>query len=394
LAFIGLGTLDEKQPDKIRSMKIMVFTDWFFPGSQAGGPIQSLISFMKFSSDSFYVITRNTDLNRFIPNSDVRSNACQESFQENIQVYYLNENSMTEDFILKIYSEINPDRVYLNSMWSPKFTLLPLKVFRKLNLSSKVVLAPRGMLKPAAFNQKGFKKKMFLLLAKFNQLYSNINWHATSEVEKNEILQRFPKAVIRIAPNISNATISKRKKELTSPFRILTVGRISPEKGYYEAIETFSNWRPKTSIHWEIVGLEENSELAKSIRTIANENAQIQITLHGHKNQEELNEFYENAHLFFLPTRGENYGHAIAEALCNGIPVVVSDQTPWNNLEEAKAGKSSSLNPVLLAEGLDFFLNLNSDEYHIWSLGATNYAKRHVNSPETLYQNKSLFASE
>ncbi len=373
-------------------MKIMVFTDWFFPGSQAGGPIQSLISFMKFSSDSFFVITRNTDLNSFIPYSNVRSNAWQESFQENIQVYYLNENSLTEDFILKIYSEINPDRVYLNSMWSPKFTLLPLKVFRKINLSSKVVLAPRGMLKPAAFNQKGFKKKMFLLLAKFNQLYANITWHATSEVEKNEILQRFPTAVIRIAPNISNASISERKKELTSPFRILTVGRISPEKGYYEAIETFSNWKPQTSVHWEIVGLEENSELVKSIRSMANENALIQITLHGHKNQEELTEFYENAHLFFLPTRGENYGHAIAEALSYGIPVVISDHTPWKNLEEANAGKASSLNPIKLIEGLNFFLNLNPDEYQRWSIGATKYAKHHVNSPETLAQNKTLFA--
>lgn len=372
-------------------MKIMVFTDWFYPGSQAGGPIQSLISFMKNSSDTFYVITRNTDLNSTNPYANIQSDSWQGSFQENIQVYYLNENSLNKEFIIKIHSEINPNRVYLNSMWSPKFTLLPLKVFRKLNLSPKVVLAPRGMLKPAAFNQKGFKKKLFLFLAQFSQLYSNITWHATSEVEKNEILQRFPKAVIRIAPNISNAKISERKKELTSTFRILTVGRISPEKGYYEAIETFSNWKPKTSVHWEIVGLEENSELTDSIRLIANENYKIQITLHGHKNQEELNEFYENAHLFFLPTRGENYGHAIAEALCNGIPVVISDQTPWNNLEAANAGKASSLNPANLAESLDFFLNLSNDDYLLWSQGALNYAKAHVNSPEILALNKNLF---
>ena len=369
----------------------MVFTDWFFPGSQAGGPIQSLISFIKNSPDKFYVITRNTDLNSTTAYSNVQSNCWESSFQENIQVYYLNENSLTEDFILKLYNEINPDRIYLNSMWSPKFTLLPLKVFRKLNLSSKVVLAPRGMLKPAAFKQKGFKKKLFLFLAKINNIYSNITWHATSETEKEEIFEKFPEATIRIAPNISNAKISGKKIEISSPFRILTVGRISPEKGYYEAIETISNWKPKSPIHWEIIGLEENSELVKSIRSMANENSQIQITLHGHKNQEELNEFYENAHLFFLPTRGENYGHAIAEALCNGIPVVISDQTPWKNLEEAHAGKCTSLNPWKLSESLDFFLNLSNDEYQQWSQGAENYAKIHVNSLETLALNKSLF---
>ena len=372
-------------------MKIMVFTDWFYPGSQAGGPIQSLISFMKNSDDTFYVVTRNTDLNCTIPYANIQSDSWQASFQGNIQVYYLNENSLTEEFILKIYSEINPDRLYLNSMWSPKFTLLTLKVFRKNNCSTKVVLAPRGMLKPAAFKQKGFKKKLFLLFSKFTKIYSNITWHATSEIEKEEILQKFQDANIRIAPNISNAEISEIKKEITSPFRILTVGRISPEKGYYEAMEAIRNWKPNKPVKWDIVGLEENTELAEALRLLAKESSSIQITLHGHKNQEELNEYYENSHLFFLPSRGENYGHAIAEALCKGIPVVVSDQTPWNNLEEKFAGKSSSLNSTTLAESLDFFFNLSNDDYQLWSQGALNYAKAHVNSPETLALNKNLF---
>jgi glycosyltransferase involved in cell wall biosynthesis len=372
-------------------MKILVFTDWFYPGSQAGGPIQSLISFMKNSSDTFYVITRNTDLNSSIPYSTVQSDSWQQSFQENIQVYYLNENSLTEDFILKIYSEINPERVYLNSMWSPKFSLLPLKIFGAIGFSNNVFLAPRGMLKPAAFKQKGFKKKLFLLLSKFTKIYSNITWHATSEIEKEEILQKFPKANIRIAPNISNAKTAFKAKEMTSPFRILTVGRISPEKGYYEALDTFRNWAPKSPVIWDIVGLNENAELVQSIQSYSKESESIQITLHGHKNQDELKSFYENAHLFFLPTRGENYGHAIAEALSNGTPVVISDQTPWKNLEEEFAGKTSSLNPLNLANSLNFFLNLSNEAYRIWSDGAIVYAQKHVNTERTILKNKNLF---
>ena len=372
-------------------MKVLVFTDWFYPGSQAGGPIQSLISFMKNSEDSFYVVTRNTDLNSTITYDNIQSDSWQASFQGNIQVYYLNENSLAEEFILKIYSEINPDRVYLNSMWSPKFTLLPLKVFHKNNCSTKAVLAPRGMLKPAAFKQKGFKKKIFLFLAKINGLYSNITWHATSEIEKQEILQKFPDANIRIAPNISNAEISEIKKEIMSPFRILTVGRISPEKGYYEAMEAIRNWKPNKPVKWDIVGLEENPELAEAIRLLAKESSSIQITLHGHKNQEELNKYYEKSHLFFLPSRGENYGHAIAEALCNGIPIVVSDQTPWNNLEEKFAGKSSSLNPNNLAESLNFFLNLSNETYRKWSDGALVYAQKQINTESVILKNKNLF---
>ena len=391
MAFVGTGTLDEEQPNYFRTMKILVFTDWFYPGSQAGGPIQSLISLMKFSADTFYVVTRNTDLNSSIPYSTVQSDSWQQSFQENIQVYYSNENSLTEDFILKIYSEINPERVYLNSMWSPKFTLTPLRVCRKNGWSEKVVLAPRGMLKPAAFKQKGFKKKLFLFFAKANNTYGNICWHATSEIERGEILRLFPKANIRIAPNISNAEFTDVKKETSAPFKILTVGRISPEKGYLEAIEAMRVWNPKQTVEWDIVGLKENSEVVKTILDTNKDFRSVKIQMHGHKNQDELMAYYENAHLFFLPSRGENYGHAIAEALCNGIPVVISDQTPWKNLEESHAGKSISLNPWKLSESLDFFVNLTNDEYQKWSEGAANYAKLHVNSPETLAQNRALF---
>ena len=372
-------------------MKILVFTDWFYPGSQAGGPIQSLISMMKYSSDSFYVITRDTDLNSSTPYSSVRSNSWQTSFQENIQVYYLNEDSLNEDFIFNFYNEIKPDRIYLNSMWSPKFSLLPLKVFRSIGFNNNVFLAPRGMLKPAAFKQKGFKKKLFLLFSRFTKIYSNITWHATSEIEKEEILHKFPKGNIRIAPNISNATVTSRVKEMSSPVRILTVGRISPEKGYYEALDAIRSCNPKKAVQWDIVGLKENAELVRVMLNAEQEFSSIKIQMHGHKNQDELKAFYEKAHLFFLPSRGENYGHAIAEALSYGTPVVISDSTPWKNLEAEFAGKSSSLNSMDLVESLDFFFNLSNDDYQLWSQGAANYAKLHVNSQETLALNKNLF---
>lgn len=372
-------------------MKILVFTDWFYPGSQAGGPIQSLISMMKLSSDSFFVVTRNTDLNSTTPYPGIRSNTWQESFQKNIQVYYLNENSLTENFIFKIHNEIKPDRIYLNSMWSPKFTLLPLNASRKNGWSQQVVLAPRGMLKPAAFDQKGFKKKLFLFAAKLNKLYANIIWHATSEIEEAEIRNQFPKANIRIAPNISNAAISNLKKELASPFRILTVGRISPEKGYYEALDAIRKCNPKKPVQWDIVGLKENAELVRVMLNAEQEFSSIKIQMHGHKNLDELKTFYEKAHIFFLPSRGENYGHAIAEALSYGTPVAISDTTPWKNLEAEFAGKVTSLNKWNLAESLDFFFNLPNEDYQLWSKGALRYAAKHVNSPTILAQNKSLF---
>ena len=35
---------------------------------------------------------------------------------------------------------------------------------------------------------------------------------------------------------------------------------------------------------------------------------------------------------------GENYGHVIQEALSAGCPCILSDQTPWQDLEEKGVG--------------------------------------------------------
>ena len=34
------------------------------------------------------------------------------------------------------------------------------------------------------------------------------------------------------------------------------------------------------------------------------------------------------------PTGGENYGYTIVESLLQGTPILLSDKTPWNDLEQ------------------------------------------------------------
>jgi glycosyltransferase involved in cell wall biosynthesis len=42
--------------------------------------------------------------------------------------------------------------------------------------------------------------------------------------------------------------------------------------------------------------------------------------------------------VLFLPTLGENFGHVIGEALSVGLPVLISDRTPWKGIQESGAG--------------------------------------------------------
>jgi glycosyltransferase involved in cell wall biosynthesis len=67
--------------------------------------------------------------------------------------------------------------------------------------------------------------------------------------------------------------------------------------------------------------------------------------------------------LFLLPTRGENFGHAIFDALEVGLPVLISDQTPWRDLERIGAGWSLPLaDPDRFAATIDRLAALEPSE--------------------------------
>jgi glycosyltransferase involved in cell wall biosynthesis len=55
--------------------------------------------------------------------------------------------------------------------------------------------------------------------------------------------------------------------------------------------------------------------------------------------------------VFVLPTKGENFGVAVAEALAHGVPAIVTKGAPWAGLEEQKAGWwiDLGIEPLVLA---------------------------------------------
>ena len=47
-----------------------------------------------------------------------------------------------------------------------------------------------------------------------------------------------------------------------------------------------------------------------------------------------------------MPSLGEGYGHAIIEAMTAGVPVLISDKTPWRDLHAAQVGWDISLDDI------------------------------------------------
>jgi glycosyltransferase involved in cell wall biosynthesis len=53
---------------------------------------------------------------------------------------------------------------------------------------------------------------------------------------------------------------------------------------------------------------------------------------------DEVQTAISNYHALYLPTLNENFGHSIVESLLCGCPVIISDQTPWNDVNNSGAG--------------------------------------------------------
>ena len=74
---------------------------------------------------------------------------------------------------------------------------------------------------------------------------------------------------------------------------------------------------------------------------------------------------YQNYDVMYLPTQGENFGHAILESFMNSRPVIISNKTPWLNLEKENVGWDLSLDERNFSTIIDKAADMDSHDYQM-----------------------------
>src|SRR5258708_39335013 len=88
-----------------------------------------------------------------------------------------------------------------------------------------------------------------------------------------------------------------------------------------------------------------------------------------------ISEILKNYHFFVLPTQGENFGHAIFDALSFSVPVIISRNTPWKEIDMKGAGFYVDLNSENdLYSILEQVSKLSDVDYHHYRAAAHDYA--------------------
>ena len=92
-----------------------------------------------------------------------------------------------------------------------------------------------------------------------------------------------------------------------------------------------------------------------------------------------------------MSTWGKNFGHAISEALNLATLVIISDKTPWKNLQEKMAGWDLPLNEKKFTEVLQCCLKMDNAEYLKLSNAAFELGKSVSHNLESVEQANWLF---
>ena len=313
-------------------------------------------------------------------------------------VYYLSPKSQSLSSLTKFFRNNEYNIIYLNSFFATQFTIKPL-ILRWLKMipNKPIVIAPRGEFSPGAIGLKNFKKRVFIIVVRILGLYSGIIWQASSRYEASNIRYWFGKNIeLVVAPNLSqqakkgDCSISRFEKN-ENYLKIIFLSRISPKKNIDFALERIRNI--KGQVQFNIYGPIEDIVYWNNCQKIIKDlPTNINVQYCGSVKHSQVTTLFKTHDLFFFPTLGENFGHVILEALCAGCPVLISDQTPWQNMAKTHAGWDLPLDqPGLFTNVIQQCLKMNNDEYLKWSKSAMRYGFKVTNDGDVVEQNRKLF---
>lgn len=373
---------------------ILIFVDWYAPGYKAGGPIRSIEGFVSCFKDDYrlYIVTRDRDFGEKCKYENITSDKWIQ-IAGGVNVLYLRSGFAVKTLINKI-QPLNFDWVYLNSFFSPQFSIIPSLLFKlKLINSSNLLIAPRGEFEPSRLGVKSLKKNIYLIFAKVFGIYNNAKWHATSSSETGNIMKIMKGDKILQVPNLkkwNRDSVFDQTKEQRN-LDIVFISRIIPYKNLLRAIDIIDLLSDEIIINFDIYGPIEDSAYFNNCMDKA-KLSRHNIKYKGELNYRDVNSKLSLYHCFLFPTLGENFGHVIAEALMAGCVPIISDQTPWNDLNEEGAGWALPLNNFeVFAEKVQEMYEMNENNFLLKQQKIKEYLPKKLNNPAEIEKYKLFF---
>jgi glycosyltransferase involved in cell wall biosynthesis len=219
--------------------------------------------------------------------------------------------------------------------------------------------------------------------------------HATGEAEANDIRRHlFWADKIVVAQNVRRVEFKPDPVALDCAsgraLRIVFLSRIDRKKNLDYALNVLRDM--DITIEFDIYGpVSDGAYWRACQRMAAQMPGNVIVTYKGAIPNAAVAETLSKYDALLLPTAGENFGHAIFDALAVGLPVIISDRTPWCNLEEEHAGWSLPLDDAIgFSRALTTLKAMSVVEREILSRGARALAERSVRHADAVQRNRDM----
>ena len=364
-------------------MKILIIYDYFYPAYKSGGISQSLFNlFNELESDmEVEVLCGKRDLDG--------SKLKYDNYLS--KVHYSSRLGVLKNLYKSNLS--SSDSIYLNGVFSPFFFVLPLLYFKLFhNNKVKLVIAPRGMLQQGALRIRSRKKNIYLYVLKLLGFFKNIRWLATDEQEYQDIVTFAGKnASVCFANDVPKKPFELPSFTIKNQLQIIFLSLITEKKNLHLIIESLMVYSKEIIFH--IYGpVKDNNYWKKCQLLIKKLPGNVTIEYMGSIMPDQVQKTMTEYHSLILPSKGENFGHAIYEALSVGRPVIISSNTPWKNLYSKSCGWNVDLNYESVLDALNQLNSLSQKDYDIFCFKSNELAKEFYYNADFRNQYKNLFS--
>ena len=144
-------------------LTVLSFVDYYLPGFKFGGPTRVLANTVEHLGEEFdfRIVTTDRDAGEAHPYAGIAVDSwVNVGYSE---VCYLPREMITYAKLRSMITAAKPDIIYLNSFFSPIFTIRPM-ILRRLGLipNVPVIVAPRGEFSPGALESKLSRRSCLL----------------------------------------------------------------------------------------------------------------------------------------------------------------------------------------------------------------------------------------
>ena len=369
-------------------MRICLVSSSFYPAIFYGGPISATWDLSKKLAEKgneIYVSTTNANGDNKLA---VECNNFLEK-EKNVFVKYYNEqiiNKFSISFLFGIWSDIKKsDVVYIQYLFH--YTVLFSLLFSVIQ-KKKIIVCPRGSFSFFTLNNKLSFIKLLWLNFFIKPMIQKIFWQASSYLEEMDILNKFPNANVEIIndgidfDSFQNS-ITVSRNELLNKFTgttftdvsniFFSMGRLHKIKGFNVLIDAFNLFLEKDEYAKLIIAGGDDGVGQQLKNQIKKLNLGSSVFLIGAVNFEDKKLLFNNCDYFTLASEFESFGIVIAEALSCGKPVLLSNKTPWKDIQINNCGILADNEKNSFNDAFSKIINVKYDSSLIRNYVKMNY---------------------